>query len=208
MKVTAKPVGPLPKEALEYFEAKSIAPDFDLVEAWKEEHAIAFRVAGVLAEDLLGKLKAAVADALAEGVPYAKFAAGLEDVLKALGWWSEEGPPKRLRIVYQTNMRVARAAGQWARIQRTKEARPYLRYSLGSAEHHRPEHASWSGTVLAIDDPWWSSHVPPNGYGCKCWLRQVSSAEADRLGVSPSAPAGEPDEGWATNPGASRSLDL
>ena len=37
-------------------------------------------------------------------------------------------------------MRVARAAGQWARIQRTKEARPYLVYELGPAEKHRPLH--------------------------------------------------------------------
>ena len=29
----------------------------------------------------------------------------------------------------------------------------------------------WDGTVLPLDDPWWSSHSPQNGWGCKCKSR-------------------------------------
>jgi SPP1 gp7 family putative phage head morphogenesis protein len=205
VKVTTKPPGPLPKEALEYFDAKGLSPDIDLDEAWIEEHDLAFAVAGVAADDVLAALKAAVREALAEGLTYQEFAAAIEDVVKALGWWSDgEKAPHRLRVIYDTHMRVARAAGQWARIERTMEARPYLVYALGPAEHHRPAHVTWAGTVLKADDPWWATHFPPNGFNCRCHARQVGTPEARRLGISNSAPAGDPDEGWSRNPGAAR----
>ncbi len=131
------------------------------------------------------------------------FAAGLDGVLRSLGWLGEgDQVPHRLRVVYDTNMRVARAAGQWARIQRTAEDRPYLSYNLGPAEHHRPEHEAWAGTVLPIADAWWSTHMPPNGFGCRCHVRQLSKREAERKGISDAPPPGAPDEGWGHNPGA------
>lgn len=203
MKVTADTPGPLPKEAIDYFKRKKLQPDIDLEDAYAEEHAEAFRVAGVIAEDLLEGLRAAVERALEEGLPFKDFAAGLDDVLQVLGWRGKDGkPPNRLRVVYETNMRVARAAGQWARIQRTAEDRPYLTYLLGPSEHHRPLHETWAGTTLRISDAWWSTHMPPNGFGCKCHVRQLGEAEAKRRGVSTSAPAGAPDAGWENNPGA------
>lgn len=202
MKPTTKAVGPMPAEALEYFRRKKLEPDLDLEEAWEQEHGEAFRVAGVVAEDLLAGLRDAVDQALEQGLTYAEFKAGLDDVLKALGWLGEgDKVPRRLRVVYDTNMRVARAAGQWTRIQRTAEDRPYLTYGLGPAERHRPEHVAWAGTVLPVDDSWWSSHFPPNGYNCHCHVRQLSTAEAKRKGISSSAPAGAPDPGWDQNPG-------
>jgi len=205
MTPTAKQHGPLPREALEYFDRKKVTPDIDLDEAWVEEHDFAFKVAGVIAEDVLTAMRDACREALAEGVPFREFAAGIKDVLTATGWWSsDDTAPRRLRLIYDTNMRVARAAGQWARIERTADLRPYLLYSLGPAERHRPEHVAWSGTVLPVDDPWWSTHFPPNGFNCACHVRQVGTAEAQRRGISDAAPAGEPDEGWARNPGASR----
>lgn len=205
MKVTTSPAGPTPKEALEYFREKKLEPDLDLDEAWKEEHALAFRVAGVAAEDLLGAMRSAIDRALAEGRTFEQFAAGLDDVTRALGW-TEEGdkPPHRLRLIFDANMRVARAAGQWARIQRTKDLRPFLEYRLGPSERHRPVHESWAGTVLPVDDPWWSTHATPNGFNCKCHIRQLSRAEAERRGIADEPPAGDPDPGWSGNPGATR----
>lgn len=203
MKVTTQDAGPVPAEALEYFRRKKLEPDLDLEEAWQQEHVESFRVAGVVAEDLLAGLRDAVDQALEKGLTFEQFRDGLDDVIKALGWLGEgEKVPRRLRLVYETNMRVARAAGQWQRIQRTAEARPYLLYALGPAERHRPTHEAWAGTVLPIDDPFWATHFPPNGYGCKCHVRQLGEPEARRKGVSSSAPGGAPDPGWDNNPGA------
>ena len=40
------------------------------------------------------------------------------------------------------------------------------------------------------DDPWWETHYPPNGWGCRCIVQQLAEADLDRYGyeVSPEAP--------------------
>ena len=91
------------------------------------------------------------------------------------------GSPRRLKTIFRANLRTARAAGQWNRAERTKAALPYLLYELGPSREHREEHVAWHGTLLPIDDPWWETHMPPNGWGCKCRVRQVSRAEAERM---------------------------
>jgi predicted AlkP superfamily pyrophosphatase or phosphodiesterase len=53
---------------------------------------------------------------------------------------------------------------------------PYLMYRIGPSVTHRPEHAAWDGLILPKADPWWDSHFPPNGWGCKCYTRAVSES--------------------------------
>lgn len=91
------------------------------------------------------------------------------------------GSDRRLRTIYDTNMRTARSAGQWDRIQRTKRAMPYLLYTLGPSREHRAEHLKWADLCLPVDDPFWQTHIGPNGWGCKCGVRQVSKYEYDQL---------------------------
>ncbi len=118
-------------------------------------------------------------------------------------------------------MRSARAAGQWERIQRTKEDLPFLEYRLGPSERHRPHHEAKAGLVLPVDDPFWLRWMPPNGWGCKCWVRQITRGQAETIGVgeAPEVPTVEVvnrrtgevkrvpqgiDPGWDRNPGALR----
>ncbi len=177
--------------------------------------------------------------ALKEGLPFAEFRKRLEPKLKAKGWWGRRevidpasgevveaqlGSRRRLKVIYEANMRTARAAGQWERAQRTKRMLPYFEYRLGPSKKHRAHHAAWAAkpTILPVDDPWWNVHYPPNGWGCKCWLRQISRREAERKGGPIESPpieyrnwinrrTGEMekipvgiDPGWHTNPGKAR----
>ena len=97
--------------------------------------------------------------------------------------------------IYNTNRRTARAAGQWDRISRNADLLPYLVYELGPSERHREEHVAWAGLCLKIDDPFWNTHYPPNGWGCKCRVRQVASPPEGARTVAPRAELRE----W-TNP--------
>ena len=45
--------------------------------------------------------------------------------------------PGRLQTIFSANMRSARAAGQWDRIQRTKDALPYLLYVRTTSKEPR-----------------------------------------------------------------------
>lgn len=188
--------GPPPKEALDYFRAKKLKPGFDHRDTWKEEHRAAFTVAKAMQIDILTDIKTALSDALADGKTFEQFAKDLEPTLAAKGWWGigtevdpitgqarqvQLGSPRRLRTIYETNIRQARSAGREERLQRTKATHPYAIYEVGPSENHRADHLSWHGVCLPVDDPWWDTHTPMNGWGCKCTKRAISKAVFERL---------------------------
>lgn len=242
---------PTPPEVLDYFRGKKLAPRFSWLDVWGEEHAHAFTVAGVLEDKVLAEFRAGLDQALKDGTGFDTFKAEMEKRLKPLGWW---GPrrvidpdgtkmktvdftrPRRLETTFWSNVRAARAAGQWDRIQRTKRALPYILYVRTTAGDPRPEHLRWAGIILPVDHPFWQTHFPPNGWGCKCAVRQISAAQAARLlgrepedggiiyrdtppeermrtfinkrtGQRTRVPEGI-DPGWHSNPGIGRSRTL
>lgn len=226
----------IPPEASRFLSNKGWMPAFSWLDVEPEEHAVAFTVAKATSMDVLTTIREELQTALDQGRTFQSFQKDLRPRLEALGWWGQAsvtdldtdedqivtlGTPRRLRVIYDANLRSARAAGQWDRIQRTKRALPYLTYQLGPSERHRPHHVTKEGLTLPVDDPFWSTWYPPNGWGCKCWVRQVSRREAEELGVdeSPEVPlrdwenrrTGEIsqvpvgiDPGWQANPGQMR----
>ena len=78
-------------------------------------------------------------------------------------------------------MKTARAAGRWHRIEESRQRLPYLAYRLGPSIEHRDQHVAWEWTILPVDDPWWDTHATPNGWGCQCWVYQMSGRKRDRL---------------------------
>lgn len=242
-----------PPEVPTYFDRKVDRPGFSWLDVWAEEHAYAFTVAKAVDADLLGTFRSSISRAIAEGQTFDTWRDGIQEELQKLGWWGPRkvGDPtgadpdalvdfssrRRLSTTFHANMRAARAAGQWERIQRTKRALPYLLYVRTAANDPREEHLGWVGIVLPADDPWWSTHFPPNGWGCKCSVRQITRREASALlGREPdeggivyretppddgpsrsfrnrrtgevTAIAAGIDPGWHTNPGLSRSRTL
>ncbi|BEL71425.1 TPA: phage minor head protein [Serratia marcescens] len=186
----------IPKEALAWFKAKTLKPGFDYRDVWLEEHGAAFTVAKMTQLDLLSDVKTLVAQALADGQTFRDFQKVLEPLLVKRGWWGmremndpltgetrtvQLGSEGRLRTIYNTNMRTARSAGQWQRIERTKRAMPYLLYTLGPSREHRVDHLQWANICLPVDHPFWLTHMGPNGWGCKCGARQVSKYEYDQM---------------------------
>ena len=187
-----------PEDALDWFRAKGYKPSFHYSDVWKQEHSQAFTVAKAMKMDVLTTIRESLDKALEQGKTYEQFKNELTPELQKLGWWGEGqlqdpydksgksrrvqlGSPRRLKTIYNTNMRTARAAGQWERIERRQKTHPYLVYELGPSENHRVQHVKWAGLVLRADDPFWATHYPQNGWGCKCGVRQINKREADKL---------------------------
>ena len=177
-------------------------------EVWREANATAFTVAqttrqfGVVEQIHRGLLRT-----LRRGETVEMFRARLEPALARLGWTPPVGRagdvPRRLRRIYDTNLRTAHAAGQWDRIQRTKDLLPYLVYRLGPSEVHRDAHQAWAGVCLPVGDPWWNTHYPPNGWGCRCYVQQVAEPPDGAITRRPKTVTKE----W-TRPGATRPIDV
>ena len=229
----ARPFGVLPKAALRFLRGKGLKTSDHWTDVWREEHAVAFTAARMTRLSLVQETHRELVKALESGETMETFRSRLQPFLERRGWKRDiaKAPgggdiPTRLDRIYRANMRTARGAGQWDRIQRTKKLLPYLIYELGPSRDHRPEHEAWAGTCLPVDHPFWRRAMPPNGWGCKCRVRQVTRAERERLvkagKVTTEAPAlptrewanpatGEVhqvprgiDPGWDTNPGFER----
>ena len=195
MAVELKPLPPA--EAIAYFRQKGLLPSFAWEDVWQEEHARAFTVAKAMQREVLEDIRAALDEALTEGRTLEQFREQLTPILQARGWWGVQemtdpltgeaelvqlGSPRRLRTIFEVNMRSAYQAGRWERIERVKAAMPFLRYVAVQDDRTRPEHRAWHGVVLPVDDPWWNTHYPPCGWRCRCTVTQMNARTLARRG--------------------------
>jgi len=187
-----------PEKAVEFFRQKGYKIGFDHRDVWQAEHQAAFTVAKALQLELLRDIREQVDAAIERGVPFEEFRDTLKPNLVKRGWWGRAtmtdpltgeakevqlGSTRRLKVIYDTNLRQAHAEGQWARIQETRESFPYLMYDHTPSAHERKEHAAWDGLVLRADDSWWQSHYPVRAWGCKCRVIQLGQRQLDRMGA-------------------------
>jgi hypothetical protein len=195
-----------PEKAVEFFRQKGFKIGFDHRDVWQAEHQAAFTVAKAMQLDLLRDIREQVDAAIELGIPFEEFRDTLKPNLVKRGWWgrammtdpltgeSKEvqlGSTRRLKVIYDTNLRQAHAEGQWARIQEAKESLPFLMYDHTPSAHERKEHAAWDGLVLPVDDPWWRSHYPVRAWGCKCRAIQLGQRQLDRMGRKVGTPPAE-----------------
>ena len=217
--------GSLPfAEAIAFFRAKLNVPTEAWDDLWQQDHDVGFMVAGAIKAELLDDFRGAVDKAIAGGTTLRDFRKDFDSIVQRHGWDYNGSRGWRSRLIYETNLRTAYQAGRWTQIQNVKASRPYLLYRHSdSVTKPRPEHVAWDGKIIPTDDPWWTTHYPPNGWGCKCRAFAVNERTMKRLGKArpDTAPAGEIsdwtdrhgnthtvmegiDPGWAYAPGASR----
>jgi SPP1 gp7 family putative phage head morphogenesis protein len=85
-----------------------------------------------------------------------------------------------LEAEYQHALNASRAASQWAEIQDGREDFEFLRYETAGDKRVRDSHEALDGTVAHIDNPFWQKYMPPNGWGCRCDVIQVSRNQVER----------------------------
>lgn len=191
-----------PVEMLAYFVAKGYAPPrqrFSWYDVWRAEHARMFTVAKAMQDDVLELIRAELERSFREGRTLQQFTDDLTPALQRAGWWGRQtmvdpltgapeevqlGSRRRLKVIYDTNFRTSHAAGRWARIQRVKEAFPFLQYRQIDRPTKRDDHARYDGIILPVDHPAWLQIFPPNGWFCGCSVRQLTRSQMEREGLS------------------------
>lgn len=204
-----------PAELVEYLKDKGLKLTFNYEEMMHEAHHKAFTVAKVTKLDLLSDIHTSLQEALKQGKPFSQWKDELKPTLKEKGWWGEvevtdpkSGEVKdiyvgsrRLKTIYDTNMRVAYATGRYeSQMQSDAE---YLYYSSVLEQLTRPDHAKMHGTILPKTHPWWDTNYPPNGWHCKCKARAFTKKELESRGLKPSnfTPPNIADKDWAYHVG-------
>ncbi|SOC46645.1 SPP1 gp7 family putative phage head morphogenesis protein [Rhizobium subbaraonis] len=196
MAVELKPLPPA--DAIAAYEARrgTLTETFSWQDLFEQEHATQVTVAKSAGFDILKDIDAAMMRALAEGRTLEQFSRQLVPVLQEKGWWGRKlvmdpqtgemvmatlGTPRRLQIIFDTNMRVSYAAGHWAGFERNKASRPFLRYVCILDDRTRPAHRARHNLVLPVDHPYWDKWAPPCGWNCRCTLQSLSRYEVDQL---------------------------
>ncbi|MDF7776879.1 phage minor head protein [Sphingomonas sp. AOB5] len=189
------PAGVPPHEAIAFFKSKGFRIGFAWEDVFQGEHVRAFTVAKAMKQSVLEAIRAEVDRAISDGTTFDDFRKTLRPKLEALGWWGRKqmidpatgqskkvqlGSNRRLKTIFDTNLRTSYAAGRWERAQRVKSAFPFMEYRSMEDDKVRPEHNAWDGTILPIDDPWWDTHYPPCDWACRCTAIPRSQRMLDR----------------------------
>jgi len=188
----------VPADAVAYFRSQGLEISWDWHEMQRDAHARAFTVAKAASEDVLRTIRQEVDKAIGEGQTLAEFIRTLRPRLQDQGWWGttdaldadtgeitrvQLGSERRLRMIFQTNVQTAYMAGRYKRLLDNVEDRPYWQYVAVMDSRTRPAHAALNGKVFRWDDPIWKVIFPPNGWGCRCRVRALSTADVERLGL-------------------------
>ena len=80
-----------------------------------------------------------------------------------------------LQAEYQTAIASSRMAIKWQDIEREAHIYPNLEYVTQKDDRVRPEHRLLDGIIRPVNDPFWKTHYPPNGWRCRCLVKQTTS---------------------------------
>lgn len=177
--------GSLPfDDGISFFRQKLNTPTDSWDDVWQSAHNRAFMVAGVTKADMLNDFYTSVNKAISEGKSLNWFQKEFDNIKARYGWEHNGEPAWRSQLIYETNIRQAYNAGREGQIQALKASRPYALYKHGDSATPRVLHLKWNNLVLPVDDPWWDTHSPQNGWGCKCKKYSLSERELKRRGLT------------------------
>ncbi len=199
------------EELATYIKQKKPSLHFDYDEIMHSSHHKAFTVAKVTKLDLLRDIQDSLQKAVQKGVPFKQWQENIIPTLKKYGWWGEvevinpktkerkniHVGSRRLKTIYDTNIRVAYAQGQYEQIINNNDL-PYLRYTAILDAHTRPAHAKLHNVILLKDDPFWDRYYPPNDWKCRCKVQALteSSLKARGLKITKNPPLMEVHKDW------------
>ncbi len=186
--VEARPFGVRFTEAVDYLRGKLPEGTLRSDDLAGPVNSKIFAVAGAVKADLLRDLQDALVTAKADGRTITDFRKDFDKAVAEHGWTYKGKRGWRTRVIFDNNMRSAAMAGRWAQIQDNKKHQPFLQYRTAGDSRVRPMHRLWNGLIYRVDDPFWQTHYPPNGWGCRCTVRAYAQADLDEKNLQLSEP--------------------
>ena len=210
-----------PAKVVEYLRQKRPEVHFDYDEIMHGAHHRAFTVAKITKLDLLSDVQESLVYAAENGLGFEEWKKSLLPTLAKKGWLGnvDTKDPKtgeikqiyvgsrRLKNIYNTNMRVAYAVGAYEEAMGSDAE--FLRYTAVLDSKTRASHRALHGVILPKDHPFWDTHYPPNAWNCRCKARVYTKQELKSRGwsVTENIPSVEPHPDWAYNVGKTDNLD-
>ena len=103
---------------------------------------------------------------------------------KVLSWQEFKAEANKLNIEYnrrwlqtEYNQTVANAlsAQKYEEYIANKRIYPNLTYHAVHDERTRETHRAWDGLTLPVEHSFWQTHLPPNDWGCRCYVEPTAT---------------------------------
>jgi SPP1 gp7 family putative phage head morphogenesis protein len=105
-----------------------------------------------------------------------------------------------LQAEYQTSKRSAQASRKWKGFEENADLFPNLQYMTVGDSKVREDHNQLNGIIKPVNDPFWDTHYPPNGFRCRCYAKPTTAAADTRKTAT------KPDKGFGNNVGKSNEI--
>ncbi len=174
------------KQQIDFFRSKLAMPTRAWTDLYGGEHDHGFVVAGASKMVLIEDLQASITKMIDEGLTIAQFRKEFDEIVARHGWDYKGGRNWRTRVIYETNLRQSYHAGREAQMAdpALRKRRPYGLYRHGGSSDPRPHHLAKDGWVIPLDDPFWDTWSPQNGWGCTCKKFAISARDVERMGLT------------------------
>jgi len=77
-----------------------------------------------------------------------------------------------LKAEYELAVAGGQMAGKWVDIEKNIDTLPLLEFDAVMDSRTTPICSPLNGTILPVNDPFWSKYYPPNHWGCRSTVRQ------------------------------------
>lgn len=121
------------------------------------------------------------------------------DFLKEAKPITQEYNQNWLKTEYEQAVASAQMAEKWAGFEANADLYPNLEYRAVTDDRTRLEHAALNGVIRPINDPFWDTNYPPNGWGCRCSVTQTDKDVTKSIDFTP-------EKGFDFNPGKDKKL--
>jgi SPP1 gp7 family putative phage head morphogenesis protein len=162
-----------------------------------------------LTDSIDDRIKGVVVEIADEGVGTAEGVRRLRAAYVAAG--IEPLANHTLESLFRTQVQFGYSAGRWeaSRSPAVNEILWGFEYITVGDDRVRPTHVAMNGTRLPKDHLFWDTHMPPNGWQCRCTVVEIFTGDQEegrRVEPSPTVVDGavarpDPDQGFEFNPG-------
>jgi SPP1 gp7 family putative phage head morphogenesis protein len=85
-----------------------------------------------------------------------------------------------LEAEYQHAQASSTMMSKWNDIKAQADTLPFLQYDAVNDDRTREEHRLINGVIKRWDDSFWRTYYPPNGWNCRCEVRQLAKATVSK----------------------------
>ena len=93
-----------------------------------------------------------------------------------------------LKTEYQTAILQSENAKKWQEIEEESDVFPLLQYKTAQDERVRDDHRPLSNVIKPVNDPFWNTYYPQNGWGCRCRVKQLKKGRITKKVKTPKVP--------------------